>query len=106
MLLLGVANAADCANLYSASLPAGWKPHHLAGQLSKKPFLVMAVLRDGSVTCFDTLCDSSPKLRSFATSSGRFMLAGKTLKEAKRMVECFFDRLIPNRKARIESSIV
>lgn len=66
----------------------------------------MAVLRDGSVTCFDTLCDSSPKLRSFATSSGRFMLAGKTLKEAKRMVECFFDRLIPNRKARIESSII
>lgn len=26
--------------------------------------------------------------------------------QAKRMVECFFDRLIPNRKARIESSIV
>ena len=33
MLLLGVANAADCANLYSASLPAGWKPHHLVRAL-------------------------------------------------------------------------
>lgn len=26
--------------------------------------------------------------------------------QAKRMVECFFDQLIPNRKARIESSII
>ena len=32
-----------------------------AGELSKKPFLVMAVLRDGSVTCFDTLCDRYEK---------------------------------------------
>lgn len=33
ILLLGVANAADCAKLYSASLPAGWKPHHLVRAL-------------------------------------------------------------------------
>lgn len=62
----------------------------------------MAVLRDGAVTCYDTLCDSSPKLRSLSANSGKYMLAGKTVKEAKRMVESFFDRLIPNRKARIE----
>ena len=29
MLLLGVAEAADCAKLYSGCLPADWKPHHL-----------------------------------------------------------------------------
>lgn len=29
MLLLGVAEAADCAKLYSACLPSDWKPHHL-----------------------------------------------------------------------------
>lgn len=104
MLLLGVAQAADCAKLYSGCLPADWKRHHLAVQLSKTPFIVMAVLRDGAVTCYDTLCDSSPKLKALTASSGRFMLAGKTLKEAKRMVECFFDRLIPNRKARLEPS--
>lgn len=73
-----------------------------AGQLSKSPCLVMAVLRDGAVTCYDSLCDSSPKLKSLYANSGKFMLAGKTLKEAKRLVECFFDHLIPNRKARIE----
>lgn len=28
-----------------------------AGQLSKSPCLVMAVLRDGAVTCYDSLCD-------------------------------------------------
>ena len=29
MVLLGVAEAADCAKLYSGCLPADWKPHHL-----------------------------------------------------------------------------
>lgn len=34
MLLLGVAEAADCAKLYSGCLPADWKPHLLVRQLS------------------------------------------------------------------------
>lgn len=104
MVLLGVAEAAHCAKLYSGCLPENWKPHHLAVQLSKSPCLVMAVLRDGAVTCYDTLCESSPKLKSSFVNSGKFMLAGKTLKEAKCLVECFFDHLVPNRKARIELS--
>lgn len=29
LLLLGVAEAADCAKLYSGCLPADWKAHHL-----------------------------------------------------------------------------
>ena len=29
MVLLGVAEAADCAKLYSSCLPTEWKPHHL-----------------------------------------------------------------------------
>lgn len=34
MLLLGVAEAADCAKLYSGYLPTDWKPHHLVRTLS------------------------------------------------------------------------
>lgn len=33
MVLLGVAEAADCAKLYSSCLPADWKPHQLVRDL-------------------------------------------------------------------------
>lgn len=34
VVLLGVAEAADCAKLYSGCLPADWKPHHLVRDFS------------------------------------------------------------------------
>lgn len=33
MVLLGVAEATDCAKLYSSCLPADWKPHQLVSDL-------------------------------------------------------------------------
>ncbi|XP_032225718.2 dynein axonemal assembly factor 8 [Nematostella vectensis] len=104
MLRLDETQSAQCTRLYSESLNADVKPYQLAYQLQQGPCLVMAVLRDGAVTSFDTLLGSPMKNNSLFTRFGMHIFAARTTAQARRLLVCFFDQLMPNRKARIETS--